>query len=76
MVSQKLGVVAIQEQPITCPQCGFTSTAPMREDACLFFYECPSCRVVLRPKPEDCCVFCSFGRYPCPSRRQQFARPR
>jgi hypothetical protein len=31
-----------------------------------FFYECPACHVTLKPKPGDCCVFCSYGdkRYP------------
>ena len=30
-------------------------------DACQFFYECEGCRVLLRPKKGDCCVFCSYG---------------
>jgi len=38
----------------------------MPEDACLWFFECPGCGVLLRPKPGDCCVFCSFGDAPCP----------
>nr|WP_304572174.1 GDCCVxC domain-containing (seleno)protein [Salinisphaera sp. LB1] len=24
---------------------------------------------MLKPKPGDCCVFCSFGTVPCPSRQ-------
>jgi hypothetical protein len=35
-------------------------------EACLFFYECENCKTLLRPKPGDCCVFCSFGDVPCP----------
>jgi hypothetical protein len=35
-------------------------------DACLFFYECERCNAMLRPKPEQCCVFCSYGSVPCP----------
>ena len=38
----------------------------MPTDACQFFYECTGCHTVLRPKPGDCCVFCSFGTMPCP----------
>jgi hypothetical protein len=34
-------------------------------DQCVFFYECANCHVVLRPKPQDCCVFCSYGTEPC-----------
>ncbi|SFU99030.1 hypothetical protein SAMN04488527_1782 [Aliiroseovarius crassostreae] len=35
-------------------------------DACMFFYQCKGCDVVLRPAPGDCCVFCSYGTVPCP----------
>ena len=38
----------------------------MPTDACLFFHECAGCRVLLRPKAGDCCVFCSYGSVPCP----------
>jgi hypothetical protein len=51
---------------LTCPDCGKQSTAEMPTDACQFFYDCPHCRAVLRPKPGDCCVWCSFGTVPCP----------
>jgi len=39
----------------------------MPTDACQFFYDCTGCGAVLRPKPGDCCVFCSYGTVPCPS---------
>lgn len=39
----------------------------MPTDFCQFYDECPSCRTLLRPKPGDCCVFCSYGSVPCPS---------
>ena len=38
----------------------------MPTDACLYFHECVACHAVLRPKPGDCCVFCSFGSVKCP----------
>jgi hypothetical protein len=38
----------------------------MPTDACQFFYECNGCGALLRPKPGDCCVFCSFGSVACP----------
>ena len=31
-----------------------------------FFYECTGCGTKLKPKPGDCCVFCSYGSVPCP----------
>lgn len=51
---------------ISCPQCGHAKAETMPTDACLFFYECEGCKTVLRPKPGDCCVFCSYGTVPCP----------
>lgn len=54
------------ESVVTCPACGGTSRETMPTDACLFFYDCPRCGVRLKPKPGDCCVFCSYGSVPCP----------
>jgi hypothetical protein len=56
----------ILQSVITCPSCGTAKTETMPTDACQFFYECKSCGVRLKPKPGDCCVFCSFGDVPCP----------
>ncbi|MDA8363843.1 MAG: hypothetical protein M0Z84_08525 [Gammaproteobacteria bacterium] len=54
------------ESILTCPHCGFTWQRTMPMDACQFYDPCPSCGVLLRPKPGDCCVFCSYGSVPCP----------
>lgn len=54
------------ESVITCPACGEASRESMPTDACLFFYDCPHCGARLKPKPGDCCVFCSYGSVPCP----------
>ena len=54
------------ESTITCPYCGERRTERMPTDACLFFYECARCKARLRPKPGDCCVFCSYGSVKCP----------
>jgi len=51
---------------LTCPQCGHRSVHTMPTDACLFFLDCPGCGGLLKPKPGDCCVFCSWGDVPCP----------
>ncbi|HTU56651.1 MAG TPA: GDCCVxC domain-containing (seleno)protein [Acetobacteraceae bacterium] len=56
----------IAESTITCPHCGFAASETMPADACQFLYECKGCGTLLRPKPGDCCVFCSFGTVPCP----------
>ncbi|NNL19064.1 MAG: hypothetical protein HKP37_10030 [Boseongicola sp.] len=51
---------------LTCPECGGVSEGNMPTDACQFFFDCPHCKVVLRPKAGDCCVWCSYGDVPCP----------
>jgi hypothetical protein len=56
----------ILEATITCPHCNAAKLEAMPTDACQFFYECSACNVLLRPKPGDCCVFCSYGSAPCP----------
>lgn len=54
------------QSEITCPECGHAETETMAEDACQWFYDCKQCGATLRPKPGDCCVFCSYGTVPCP----------
>jgi hypothetical protein len=51
---------------LTCPACGARTTETMPTDACQYFYDCPGCGTVLKPKSGDCCVFCSYGDTPCP----------
>ena len=54
---------------IACPHCGHEKEETMPVDACQYFYECEGCRMMLRPKPGDCCVFCSYGTVNCPPRQ-------
>lgn len=54
---------------LTCPHCGARHTEVMPSDACIYFYECTACGTVLRPKPGDCCVFCSYGSVLCPPKQ-------
>jgi hypothetical protein len=61
-----LGRGMISESVITCPHCGTFKIETMPTDACQVFYECSSCKTLLRPKQGDCCVFCSYGSVPCP----------
>jgi len=57
---------AVLESVVSCPHCGHSKAATMPTDACQFFYDCPGCGALLRPKAGDCCVFCSYGSVPCP----------
>ena len=54
------------ESTLTCPSCGATKAETMPTNACQYFYECAGCKTLLKPKPGDCCVFCSYGTVPCP----------
>jgi hypothetical protein len=54
------------ESVITCPECGHRQVETMPTDACQYFYDCPGCSAVLKPRAGDCCVFCSYGTVPCP----------
>jgi hypothetical protein len=56
----------VEVSTITCPLCGVAASETMPIDACQFFYQCSGCGGMLRPKPGDCCVFCSYGSVPCP----------
>ncbi len=61
----------ILHSTLTCAHCGHQSLETMPTDACLFFHECAGCGELLRPKPGDCCVFCSWGSVPCPPIQQE-----
>jgi hypothetical protein len=56
---------------LTCPNCGAHTEQEMPTDACVFFFECEACHSRLRPKPGDCCVFCSYGSVKCPPVQRQ-----
>ena len=56
----------VLDATITCPRCDHVAQERMPTDACMYFYECTNCRELLRPKPGDCCVFCSYGSVKCP----------
>ena len=51
---------------LTCPNCKKKQTVNMPMNACQHFYKCIHCRVVLKPKEGDCCVFCSYSDTKCP----------
>lgn len=64
MMSEDLQLVLVSR--ITCPECGHSSDEAMPTDACQWFYDCSGCGALLKPKPGDCCVFCSYGTVACP----------
>ena len=60
----------ILESTLTCSYCGTTKIETMPTDACQYFYDCKGCGAVLKPKPGDCCVYCSYGTVKCPPIQQ------
>jgi hypothetical protein len=68
------GKTTFLESTITCPECGHQQTEVMPKDACQFFWDCPRCRVKVKPNQGDCCVFCSFGSIPCPPLQMERGR--
>ncbi|MDH5572072.1 MAG: hypothetical protein OEY89_09925 [Gammaproteobacteria bacterium] len=59
-------MTVILKSTLTCPHCRYSETLIMPTDHCLFFHECSQCGKMLKPKPGDCCVFCSYADVPCP----------
>jgi hypothetical protein len=57
------------EAMITCPVCHHAETETMPTDACQYFYDCKRCGALLKPKPGDCCVFCSYADKARPPRQ-------
>ena len=56
----------ILQSNITCPKCGSQKEETMPTNACQYFYECNSCKRIIKPMGNDCCVFCSYGTVDCP----------
>jgi hypothetical protein len=54
------------QSTVTCPLCGGRATETMPTNACIYFFDCPSCGALLKPLAGDCCVFCSYGDVKCP----------
>lgn len=60
--------ISLQSE-ITCPDCGNKKTETMPADVCRFSYQCEKYHTVLKAKEGDCCVFCTCGSLPCPSKQ-------
>jgi len=55
---------------LMCPECGHQVEEAMPVNACQYFYQCPACGALLRPRAGDCCVFCSYSDRLCPPRQR------
>lgn len=59
------------ESTVTCNCCGHSETEIMPLDACVYLYECRSCKNLMTPQRGDCCIFCSRGSHPCPTSQKE-----
>jgi hypothetical protein len=70
--AERWWIIEVQiEARLTCPECGAVQVVEMPRDACQYFYTCTNCEALLRPKPGDCCVFCSYADVPCPPKQHE-----
>ena len=51
---------------VICPHCGHRAQENMPVAGHLHSLTCKGCGLVLTPGPGACCVFCSYGTWPCP----------
>ncbi len=63
--------MVVLQSTLQCPSCGHAELLTMPEEACQHFYQCEQCGHWMRPKPGDCCVFCSYGDVPCPPKQRE-----
>jgi hypothetical protein len=56
---------------LVCPFCQAKQRVKMPTTYCQFFYECAVCHKVMRPKPGDCCAFCSYADTKCASKQAE-----
>lgn len=68
--NKKIKMEVILQSTISCPNCGHKKEETMPTDSCQYFYECEKCKLVLKPKQGDCCVYCSYGNVACPPIQQ------
>ncbi|MFN7181710.1 MAG: GDCCVxC domain-containing (seleno)protein [Planctomycetota bacterium] len=61
----------ILKSVIKCPECDFEKEETMPLDSCQFFYKCNNCKVILKLKKGDCCVFCFYGSVKCPPKQKE-----
>lgn len=54
---------------LRCPVCRAETDEVMPVNACVHIHDCVECGTRIRPRPGDCCVFCSYGDTTCPPRQ-------
>ena len=50
VIGVNIMIDVLLESVLVCPVCGFAKRETMPTEACQIFYECVSCKTLLRPK--------------------------
>lgn len=74
MIFKKKSMALILNAKIKCPTCGHLEEKTMPTKACQYFYECENCKILLKPKPGGCCVYCSYSDQKCPPVQEKIAK--
>lgn len=59
---------------LICPQCGIRISKSIGLSACIVRHTCPSCSIVIRPRPGEGCIFSSYGSVGYPLNKSNPAR--
>ncbi|MGZ3898857.1 MAG: GDCCVxC domain-containing (seleno)protein [Bacteroidia bacterium] len=59
---------------VKCPICKYKKEIIMPTYSSIVLYECEECNARLKPRPEECCIFCSYGSVPCPNTQKGMQR--
>ncbi len=55
---------------VTCPKCNYKSKETMPITYCQILYHCKHCDKLSRHIKGNCCIYCSYGDTPCPSKQK------
>ena len=58
---------SVQIQQLHAQNVVFPKLEALPTEVCQIRYECTNCGVALYPEGDDCCVFCTYGDFECPS---------
>jgi hypothetical protein len=56
---------------VKCPVCKFQKEETMKVGTHVVFYTCEECEATIKPRQNECCVYCSYGTVPCPAAQEE-----
>lgn len=55
----------IEESVLSCPHCFNKERETLLENVFPASYRCNKCSKTIKIDTGDCCIYCTFGDYPC-----------